>query len=205
MSEETPEAATAEHGQVESTEAQTEETATETPEVDWHDKWSAQQKVNKDLERKFAAAVKETERLKNGDRPAEEQALEDARSQAREEATNAANVKLAKSALKLAAKGVLADPADALAFIDSSSFDVDDNGDVDSDALNEAIKELLVRKPHLAAAPVNRFKGGSDSGANRQPQPTATAQELAAAAFASGDVRGSIAYKLSQLNPLPVV
>lgn len=152
----------------------------------------------------IAELAKRDAALAAKDKPAEEVALDNARREATEAATNAANVKLAKSALKLAAKGVLADPADALAFIDSSSFDVDDNGDVDSDALNEAIKDLLARKPHLAAAPANRFKGSSDSGANRQPQPTATAQELATAALASGDVRGSIAYKLSQLNPLPV-
>lgn len=153
----------------------------------------------------IAELAKRDAALAAKDKPAEEVALENARREATETATNAANLKLAKSALKLAAKGVLADPADALAFIDSSSFDVDDNGDVDSDALNEAIKDLLARKPHLAATPVNRFKGGGDNGAAMPPKPSATADERAATALAAGDVRGSIAHKLSQLKPLPVV
>jgi hypothetical protein len=150
----------------------------------------------------LAELAKRDAALAAKDKPAEEVALENARREATETATNAANLKLAKSALKLAAKGVLADPADALAFIDSSSFDVDDNGDVDSDSLNEAIKDLLARKPHLAAAAANRFKGGGDNGATPPPKPSATADERAATALAAGDVRGSIAHKLSQLQPL---
>ena len=103
------------------------------------------------------------------DKPAEEQALETARSEARAEATKAANVRIIKSELRLAAKGVLADPADALAFINLDDFDVNDEGDVDSDALNDAIKELLERKPHLAAGKPTRFDGGADQGGKGKP------------------------------------
>lgn len=112
-----------------------------------------------------ARAVAAEAALANKDKPAEEVALEAARNEARTEATTAANLKLAKSALRLAAKGVLADPADAIAFIDASQFEVDDEGDVDPDALKDAIDELLAKKPHLAAGKANRFDGGADQGA----------------------------------------
>ncbi len=118
--------------------------------------------------------------LANKDKPADEVALDAARAEARIEATTAANLKLAKSALRLAAKGVLADPADAIAFIDASQFEVDDEGDVDADALNDAITELLTRKPHLAADKQTRFDGAADQGAkgkNSKPQQL-TASEI---------------------------
>lgn len=102
------------------------------------------------------------------DKPADEQAIETARSEARAEATKAANTRIVKSELRLAAKGVLADPADALAFINLDDFDVNDDGDVDADALNEAIADLLTRKPHLAAAAPRKFEGTGDQGAQRK-------------------------------------
>ena len=43
-------------------------------------------------------------------------------------------------------------------------FDVSENGDVDADALNTAIDDLIARKPHLAAAPQRRFDGDADAG-----------------------------------------
>ena len=136
------------------------------------------------------------------DKTVEEQALDAARREAVAEVTTKANARVITAELKSAAKGVLADPADALAFIKISDFEVDANGDVDSDALNDAIADLLVRKPHLAAVVANRFKGGGDNGATLPPKPSATAQERAAAALAAGDVRGSIAHKLSTLRPI---
>jgi hypothetical protein len=107
------------------------------------------------------------------DKPAEEQALEQARAEARTEATKAANVRILKSELKAAATGKLADPTDAALYINLDDFTVDDNGDVDSDALNEAITDLIARKPHLAAVRQNRFDGDADQGAKgKDSKPT---------------------------------
>lgn len=114
--------------------------------------------VRAELEQLRAAAA-----LK--DKPAEEQAIEQARAEARAEATKAANARIIKSELRLAAKGLLADPADALAFINLDDFDVNDDGDVDTDALTEAINELIEKKPHLAAGRNARFDGNADQGA----------------------------------------
>lgn len=71
-----------------------------------------------------------------------------------------ANARIVKAEIRAAAAGKLADPADALAFLSVSDFDVDDEGDVDADEIAEAIDDLLRRKPHLAA------QGGA-----RKPKP----------------------------------
>lgn len=102
------------------------------------------------------------------DKPAEEQALEAARAEARAEALAKANERILRSELKAAASGKLADPTDAALFIDLTQFDVSGDGDVDSDALNDAIAELIQRKPHLAAQRQNRFDGNADQGPKRE-------------------------------------
>lgn len=99
------------------------------------------------------------------DKPADEQALEKARAEARAEANLKANERILKSELKAAATGKLANPAMALKLIDLSTFTVSDDGEVDSDALNEAIEELLASDPYLAAQKQNRFDGAADQGA----------------------------------------
>lgn len=151
--------------------AEDEATETETVEVpvDWQNKFEGQRKVNRDLERKYREATAATaerdaaDALK--DKPAEEQALEAARVEARAEATATSNARLVKVELRSAAKGKLADPADALAFINLADFDVNDDGEVDSAALDDAIDELLTRKPHLAIADSRKFAGSADQGA----------------------------------------
>jgi hypothetical protein len=78
-----------------------------------------------------------------------------------------------RSELKASATGKLADPTDAALYIDLSDFAVNDDGDVDSDALNEAIADLLERKPHLAAVKPSRFDGTADQGAKGRDVKTA--------------------------------
>ncbi|GAB3125908.1 hypothetical protein [Glaciibacter psychrotolerans] len=98
------------------------------------------------------------------DKPAEEQALETARAEARAEANKTANGRIVKVELRAAAKGKLADPADALAFLNLDDFDVNEDGEVDSAALDDAIDDLLARKPHLAAGGARKFEGSGDQG-----------------------------------------
>lgn len=119
------------------------------------------------------------------DKPAEEQALEAARAEARAEATKAANSRIIRSELKAAATGKLADPTDAALYINLDDFTVSDDGDVDSGALDEAIAELLVRKPHLSAAPKTRFEGGGDGGAKAPAKQGEDIDEQIAAATAA--------------------
>lgn len=89
-----------------------------------------------------------------------------------QDALTAANGRIVRSELRASAKGKLADPNDAHLYIDLTNFDVSDNGEVDSAALDDAIDELLTRKPHLGAAPAKRFEGTADQGANRVNAPS---------------------------------
>lgn len=62
-----------------------------------------------------------------------------------------ANARIVRAEVRAAAATRLADPADALNFLDLDAFEVDDDGDVDQDEIAEAIADLLARKPYLAA------------------------------------------------------
>ena len=134
-------------------------------------------KAERNDARKQAREVREElERLRSEaalkDKPAEEQALEAARAEARVEAAGKANERILRSELRASATGKLADPSDAALYIDLSQFDVGDDGEVDSDALNDAITDLLTRKPHLAAGKPNRFDGDADQGARGKSDTT---------------------------------
>lgn len=120
-------------------------------------KWKAERDKRRELEAKLA----ERDAPANTDQP-------DADS-IRREAMRAANARIIRSEIKAAAAGKLADPADALAYLDADQFEVDDNGEVDADEINDAIEELLSRKPYLAApAKGRRFQGSGDGGAARK-------------------------------------
>ncbi|MFZ3494616.1 hypothetical protein ACODT5_15555 [Streptomyces sp. 5.8] len=83
-------------------------------------------------------------------------------------ATAAANTRILKAEVRAAAKGRLADPKDALTFLDLGTFEVDEDGSVDEDEIADAIETLLKNKPYLAAATAKRFQGSGDGGAARK-------------------------------------
>lgn len=101
----------------------------------------------------------------------EEQQIEAARREGETAAEKRANERLVKAELKAAAKGKLTNVADALVFIDLSSIEVGDDGEVDSDALETAIDNLLTERPYLGAAPTKRFGGGVDQGGQKSAAP----------------------------------
>ena len=74
----------------------------------------------------------------------ERRALEDA-------ALAKANERILKAEIRAAAATALADPADALLYLDLSSFEVGNDGEVDADAVKSAIADLVKNKPYLAA------------------------------------------------------
>jgi hypothetical protein len=119
------------------------------------------------LEAKEARAeiARMNEAKESAGKPAEEQALDAARREATLEATTKANERILRSELRAAAKGKLADPTDAQLYIDLSEFEVGEDGEIDSDALDDAIDALLARKPHLTAGTPRRFEGDGDQGA----------------------------------------
>ena len=124
-----------------------------------------EKKARADTRAAVARAEAAETALANKDKPADEVALDAARAEARAEANMKANERILRADLRAAATGKLADPVDAALYINLSEFTVTDDGDTDSDALNEAINDLLERKPHLAAVKQTRFDGDADQGA----------------------------------------
>lgn len=98
-----------------------------------------------------------------------QQALEAQR--IKDEALAVANQRILSAEVRAQAAGKLNDPTDALAYIDLSSFEVSDDGSVDTDAIGSAINDLISKKPYLAAQG-SRFQGSADGGArNDSTQP----------------------------------
>lgn len=101
----------------------------------------------------------------------EEQQIEAARREGETAAEKRANERLVKAELRSAAKGKLTNVADALVFIDLSSIEVGDDGEVDADALETAIDNLLTERPYLGTTPTKRFGGGVDQGGGKSGAP----------------------------------
>lgn len=95
--------------------------------------------------------------LEAKDKPADEQELDRVRREVASEASQRANTRILRSEIRAVATGKLADPADAALYLDLEEFEVGDDGDVDTAAIEDAISDLLTRKPHLAAGKEKRF------------------------------------------------
>ncbi|WP_017599206.1 hypothetical protein [Nocardiopsis lucentensis] len=122
------------------------------------EKWKAERDRRRELEKKLAESSR-------GERFADEDAVR----AATEAVTAKANARILRSEVRAAAAGKLADPKDALRLLDLGSFDVDDDGEVDSEEISDAIDDLIKRKPYLAAQGGTRprFEGTADSGARK--------------------------------------
>ena len=130
----------------------------------------AERLARREAERK--ARDLEAEKESAGKEPAE-QALDQARREAAAEAVKEANKRILRSEIRAAAKGRLADPDDAFAYVNVDEFEVGEDGDVNSEAIEDAISDLLARKPYLAADSGAKFRGSADQGARgRQSAPS---------------------------------
>lgn len=105
-----------------------------------------------------------------------EHAASQAAQKVKDEALEAANGRILRSAIKTEAKGVLADPTDAYKFLDVDSFEVDANGDVDEAAIAKAIADLIETRPYLAAQGGKKFQGGADGGVRNESSKSVDAQ-----------------------------
>jgi len=124
--------------------------------------------------------IKELEReLADRDKTPDEKALDEARREAAAEAMSAANKRILRTEIRAIAKGRLADPSDALLYLDADTY-VDGDGEVDADAIEEAIGDLLKQRPYLGVDTGEKFRGSADQGARgRQSAPSQlTANEL---------------------------
>lgn len=128
-----------------------------------------ERKARRDAEKARRAAEAELAALKaqqadGAQTDADKQAAEQARRDAEAAAAAKANERILKAEIRAAAAGKLADPADALRYLDLSQFEVADDGATDPEAISEAISELIKTKPYLAAK-ANGFQGSGDGGA----------------------------------------
>lgn len=124
------------------------------------EKWKAERDRRRKAEQELAESRKGTASDGDGMDP------EKVRTAAEQAATAKANQRIVKAEVRAAAAGKLADPKDALRFIDTEQFEVDDSGDVDTEEIAEAIEDLLRSKPYLAAQG-RRFQGTADGGARK--------------------------------------
>lgn len=104
---------------------------------------------------RMKAKLKEERRLRREAERRADQADPDADARAAREVERAAlakaNGRIVRAEIKAAAAGVLHDPADAFTFIDPTEFEVDEDGDVDAEEIAQAVRDLVARKPYLAA------------------------------------------------------
>lgn len=125
-------------------------------------KWQRARDENKDLRAQLAAATKKDDDATD---PAElrKQAQAEARAEVlKDRALDKVEAKAAK---------LFADPEDARALLAARVDDFVDDGTVDVEAIEEALADLLKKKPHLAAATAKRFQGGADGGARNGSKP----------------------------------
>lgn len=131
------------------------------------DRMKAERNEAKRSSRAKDAKIAELERqLASKDKSPEEKQREEERQKHEAEVIAKANARVVRSEIRAAAAGKLKNPALALKLLDPSDFDVDDNGDVDTDQIQEAISELLDDNPYLAA---QGGTGSFDSGRGKQP------------------------------------
>jgi len=137
---------------------------------DWKAEYEAQQRINRSLERK---SKKDFARIQELEKSAPAVTLtEDApdpekiRAEVRAEFTEATNKKLVAAEAKAALAGKVHKPATALKLLDLSDVEVDADGNVDTEALDDLIVKLLEDEPYLAVAQgtPQRFQGKADQG-----------------------------------------
>ncbi len=124
-------------------------------------KWQKARDELRDLKAQQAASAKT-------DDPAQDPA--EIRKQAQAEARAEVLNERALDKVEAKAAKLFADPEDARALLAGRVADFLDDGQVDVDAINEALADLLKKKPHLAAATAKRFQGGADGGARKGSQ-----------------------------------
>jgi hypothetical protein len=83
----------------------------------------------------------------------------------KDEALAVANDRILKAEVRAQAAAKLADPQDALRFLDLSGFEVGPDGEVDASLIASAIEDLITKKPYLAAQGGKKFQGSADGGA----------------------------------------
>lgn len=174
------------------------------------DAWKARAKAAeadakraKDLEAEVAA-------LKAAQMSDHEKAIDAARKeaadQARTEALGTVNERLLKSELKAATAGQLLDAAAkdllvdtdvALKLLGLDEIPVTDSGDIDGEAISQAVAAYVTARPHLAASAT--LQPGIDQGSRTAPAGAKSLDERIADAEAAGNHKLSMSLKTQKL------
>jgi len=130
-------------------------------------KWQSERERRKAAEQALAELKGNGTDGKNGDQPDPEKIRDQAKAEARAEVLrDRALDKVEARAAKL-----FADPEDAVALLTRRADEFVDDGKVDVDAIDEALADLISKKPHLAATAGKRFAGSADGGARKGSKP----------------------------------
>lgn len=136
---------------------------------------AAEKAKRKKAEADRRTALEEVAALKRGgDQAAQEKAEVEKAAMAK------ANQRLVRAEVKAAAAGVLVNPNDAAQFLDLTAFEVNDDGEVDTDEVKAAIAALVKERPYLAAT-AGKFVGGVDQGARKKAADPSLDQMIAEA------------------------
>lgn len=131
-------------------------------------KWERRAKENADAAKRATEAEARLAEIENSSKSDHEKEIDKVRTEAaeeaRKEATAAANRRIVTAEVKAIAAGKLADPTDAVRLLDLEEFVLNDDGEVDTKAVNDAVTRLLKEKPYLAAD-TKRKHGDGDQGA----------------------------------------
>lgn len=150
----------------------------------WQERFTAQQKVNRDLERSRKAELKQLDSLKaelaqlrEGSAPKDEVAAQV--DKVRKETESAVRLEVARERaldkIESKAAKLFADPEDARALLAGRVDEfLDSTSAVDAEAIEEALAELLKAKPHLSAKPASPWGGGGDGGPRGDAPPADT-------------------------------
>lgn len=131
------------------------------PSDPYREKWEGQRKVNRDLEKKLTELREHLE--KQG--KTEEQIEADQKLRDAEQAVlGKANERVVRSEVKAAAAGKVKRLDLLLKVVDLSAIAVDEAGDPDPSAVEDAISAFLAEYPELAAD-AQKFSGSADQGA----------------------------------------
>lgn len=129
------------------------------------EKWRTERDRRKALEQQIAATVVDDKKDDVDPAKVREQARAEARAEVlRDRALDKIEAKASK---------LFADPEDAALLLGRRIDEFIDGGKLDLDAIEDALEDLLKKKPHLAAATAPRFSGSADGGARKgSGQPT---------------------------------
>lgn len=129
-------------------------------------KWQKERDERKALAAQLATLQKPRDEAKADD-PDVDKIRERAKAEARAEVLR----DRAMDRVEAKAAKLFADPEDARALLERHVENFVDGDKVDTDAIEEALADLLKKKPHLAAATARRFEGSADGGARKGSKP----------------------------------